>query len=132
MSETITLGRIRKTGEWKVLVAPDKQFGEHDSAYRKIANVSPVNEEFTDVIVGRVQRVLPPLKLITSDEKKAKDELEKNRLVSLNDIVASAEKRQAESGAKIAAAQAKTHAEALAEKNAVVASIVKETAPVKK
>ena len=123
MSQTITLGKSRKDGQWQIIVTPEKPFGEHLEAYRKIANKAPVNAEFSEVIIGKIQHSSPHLRLVTAEESANKTKSEIARQESVKAIVASADNRQAEMDAKIEADRRKTHAEIIEEKNAMIDKI---------
>ena len=127
MSDTITLGKRRKDGQWIILVQPEKAFGDHLDAYRKIANNAPVNEDFSRVIIGKLHHASPALKLITAEEFKDAAKAISDREQSVKDIISSADKRQMEQTDKHNEELAEEHRIAVAEKNAAINKIRKDT-----
>ena len=127
MSDTITLGKSRKDGKWQVLVQPERPFGEHLDAYRKIAAKHPVSEELSRVIIGKVNHSSPALTLISADQAAEKAKQDAARAESIKKIVASAEGRAKEKADEAAELKAMEHAEAIAEKNSIVEKVRKDT-----
>ena len=127
MSETITLGKSRKDGKWSVLVQPERPFGEHLDAYRKIANKHPVNEEFTRVVIGKLHHSSPALVLISNDEAAARVKSDIARAQSVKEIVNSADERKQQQAEEASETKAAEHAEAIAEKNIIINQVRKDT-----
>ena len=125
MSETITLGKSRKDGSWKVLVQPERPFGEHLAAYRKIATTHPVSDEFTRVIIGKIHHSSPALTLVSTEEKATKDKTDAASVKTATDIVKSSDKRQADLEKKKAKEMADEHKELIDAKNAMIENIRK-------
>ena len=126
MSHTITLGKSRKDGKWQFLVQPERPFGEHLNAYRKIASKHPVSDEFTQVIIGKIHHSSPALTLVSTEQAQAKAKAETERQQSVLEIVKTAETRQEKQEAERAELKAMEHAEAIAEKNVIINQIRKD------
>lgn len=127
MSEIILIGRSRKTGKWSLLCDPAATYDEHNRVYRQIAQAIPVNDDYSKVLFGRIQNTNTPLTLITSDEKKQRDE----QMAALQNNAASAgknaeERQKAMQEAAIADEQ-KRRERILDEKNAMVNRIRRES-----
>jgi hypothetical protein len=120
MSETITFAKSRKSGEWVVLVQPEKQFGEHLDAYRKIASSAPVNDEYSRVVIGKIRHSSPALNLITSEQRKAGIDAQAKRAESIDQIVSSAGQRQSEMESEEAAKKQEEHDAKIEEKNKII------------
>lgn len=127
MSETITLGKSRKDGKWVVLVQPERPFGEHLDAYRKVASKAPVSDDYSRVIIGKCHHSSPALILCSSEQKAEKDKAEAARQQSVKEIVDSAGARQKEMEKEKAEEKAAEHAEAIAEKNLTINQVRKDT-----
>jgi hypothetical protein len=127
MSETITLGKSRKDGKWSVLVQPERPFGEHLDAYRKIASTFPVSDEYSRVVIGKIHHSSPALNLVSKDQAAEKAKSETARQQSVIEIVKSAPLRQAEMEAEKAELKKLEHDEAIAEKNAGINQLRKHT-----
>lgn len=127
MSDTITLGKRRKDGTWIVLVQPDKPFGDHLDVYRKIASKHPINDEFSKVIMGKLNHSSPALVLISTEDNAARIKQNEEREKSIKDIVESASSRQAEMNNQLALNKQEEHDEAIAEKNELIKGIRKAT-----
>lgn len=127
MSNTITLGKSRKDGSWVILVQPEKPFGDHLDAYRKIANKAPVNDEFSVVLIGKLNHSSPALKLISTKEGEARVKMEQDRLESIKNIVANSGDRQKEMEEQISRDKQEEHEIAIAEKNKSINQIRKDT-----
>lgn len=127
MSETITLGKSRKDGKWMVLVQPEKPFGEHLEAYRAIAKVSPVNEDYSRVIIGKIHHSSPALNLSTAKQQEEKDKLEIERQKSVLAIIKSADKRSEKIDSETEEQRQEEHDKAIEEKNLTIKNIRKHT-----
>ena len=127
MSETITLGKSRKDGKWAVLVQPEKPFGEHLAAYRKVAAEHPVSEEFSRIIIGKIHHSSPALNLISKEQKAEKDKVDAASNKSAFDIVASADKRQANLEKKAKDEAKQEHDDQIAAKNLIINKVKKES-----
>jgi hypothetical protein len=134
MSETLTLGKSRKNGQWIVLVQPDKPFGEHLDVYRKIAIVAPVNEDFSRVVIGKLTHSSPALNLITGKELTARQEADKARDENVAGIVKNSDTLRQKQEAEAAKVRQAEHAEVIEGKNAMIDQLRKQTkqAPVTK
>ena len=127
MSETITLGKNRKDGKWIVLVQPERPFGEHLDAYRKIASKHPVSDEFIRVIIGKIHHSSPALVLVSTEQAAEKVKAETARQQSVLEIVKSADLRKEKMASENAKALKAEHEESIAEKNAIINRIRKDT-----
>ena len=127
MSETITLGKSRKDGKWSVLVQPERPFGEHLDAYRKIASRHPVSDDFTKVVIGKLHHSSPALLLVSAEEASAKKQVEVARQQSVKEIVETANARQEAITKEVAETKAAEHAEVLAEKNEMINRVRRDT-----
>lgn len=86
MNEPITIAKVRKettvkipAGGYIVLRNPDESFADHVVTRTKLINADGTNEDYSLVITGRINNTHPILRLVTPDEKKARDkELEKS------------------------------------------------------
>ena len=127
MSENILIGKNRKTGKWEILVYPSESYDAHLKAYQKIARNLPVNDNYSRVLLGRVQNTSSPLTLVTTDEKASRD---KSLNESVN-VAANAGKDAEERQKKLAAQQAadadERHDAILDEKNAMINKLRKAT-----
>jgi hypothetical protein len=127
MSENILIAKSRKTGKWVLLVDPGETYDAHLRAYQKIASAIPVNDEFSRVLLGRVQNTSTALSLITSEEKKVRDtSLEETREVAAN-AGKDAEERQAKLTALEALKRAEVHDTVIDDKNAMINKLRKAT-----
>jgi len=127
MSDTITLGKSRKDGKWQILVQPERPFSEHLDAYRKVASTHPVSDDYVRVIIGKVHHSSPALTLISKDQAAEKSKLEAARIDSISKIVASADDRSKAMADEASSLKQMEHDEALAEKNASIESVRKQT-----
>ena len=127
MSETITLGKSRKDGKWIVLVQPEKPFGEHLAAYRKVAAEHPVSDEFSRIIIGKIHHSSPALNFISKEQKADKDKIESISNKSAFDVVASADKRQADLEKKAKEKADQEHKDQIAAKNLIINKVKKES-----
>jgi len=127
MSDTITLGKRRKDGSWAILVQPEKPFGDHLDAYRKIASNHPVSDEFSRVMIGKLNHSSPSLNLITSEEAATKAKQDEARAASIIEIVSTADIRQQEQADQIARDHQEERDEAVREKNQTINKIRRET-----
>ncbi len=127
MSDTITLGKSRKDGKWQVLVQPERPFGEHLDAYRKIANSHPVSDEFSKVVIGKLNHSSPALVFISKDDNAKRLEVEASRNKTVADSLKAAEERQAKKNEDSANEKAAEHADIIAEKNELINRIRKDS-----
>ena len=127
MSETITLGKSRKDGKWLVLVQPERPFGEHLAAYRKIAVSSPVNDEFSRVVIGKIHHSSPALTLVSTEQAAENKKQNIARHQSVAEIVKSADDRQAAVDKQRSEEAAEEHALEVEEKNSMVNKVLRET-----
>ena len=74
MSENILIGKSRKTGKWEIIVNPVDGYDACLKAYQKIAAKLPVNDDYSKVLLGRLQNTSTPLTLLTTDENKKRVE----------------------------------------------------------
>lgn len=119
------IGKNRKTGKWELLVDPSDGYDKHLRAYQKIAQNIPKNDDYSKVILGRIQNTSTPLTLITSEENKTRLE----SLKGVADFAANAGKRADERQKTMAEAEQKQvqerHETALDEKNAMINNLRK-------
>ncbi len=127
MSETITLGKSRKDGQWKVLVQPEKPFGEHLLAYRAIASKHPVSDDYSRVVIGKIHHSSPALTLVSSEQAVANKKAESDRQQSVVEIVRSADSRAVKLQKDADKIKAEEHAEAIGEKNTIIDNIRRDT-----
>ncbi len=77
MNEPICLARARKpmkievkTGDWVILCSPDGTFSEANTAFEKLNG--NVNEDFSRVLIGKVQHSRPAKNPITEKQNEAR------------------------------------------------------------
>jgi uncharacterized protein YdbL (DUF1318 family) len=127
MSETITLGKSRKDGKWIVLVQPERPFGEHLEAYRAISIKSPINEEYSRVIMGKIHHSSPALTLSTATQAQEKARLEAERQKSVLKIIQSADQRSEKIASDTDAQRQEEHEKAIEEKNLIINQVRKDS-----
>jgi hypothetical protein len=121
----ITIAKSRKDGKWVILVDPDKAYNDHLLAYQKIANASPVSDEFSAVHLARLHDSAPRLSPITAKENEEQKKRQAAYIESLKGQPKADELRQA----TITAAQSKRIED---EKQATLAELNKRTAALRK
>ena len=125
MSENILIGKSRKSGKWEILTEPGRSFDVHLKAYQKFAASSPVNDEYSQIRLGRVQNTSTPLTLITTEENKRRLDSLRQSTALATDVAKAAAERQKAIDKEKSDAVAEHHAEELALKNAIIDSVRK-------
>jgi uncharacterized protein YnzC (UPF0291/DUF896 family) len=121
----ITIAKARKDGKWVILVDPDRPYNDHLLAYQKIANASPVSDEFSTVQLGRLHYLAQSLSPITAKENEDQKKQRAAFLESLKNQPKADQLRQA----AIAAAETEKIEK---EKRAQLAELNKRTAAIRK
>lgn len=77
MNEPICVARVRKEqtikvkpGDWIILTTPDGTFADANEAFTKAS--SPVSEEFSRILVGKIQHTRPAQNPLTNKENEAR------------------------------------------------------------
>jgi hypothetical protein len=127
MSENILIGKSRKTGKWEILVDPGETYDTHLRAYQKISRNLPVNDDYSKVLLGRVQNTSAPLTLITAEEKSARDEQLAATVQVASNAGKDAEGRQARIAAETESKAQAIKSKTIDEKNAIINRIRRAT-----
>jgi PAS domain-containing protein len=77
MNEPICVARVRKEqtikvkpGDWIILTTPDGTFADANEAFAKAS--SPVSEEFSRILVGKIHHTRPAQNPLTNKENEAR------------------------------------------------------------
>ena len=127
MSQNITLGLSRKTGKWEIIVGPEEPYDAHLRAYQKITVSHPVCDEYSKVLLGRIQNTSTPQTLITAEENKKRLAMAAKFGEAMANSAKSAADRQKAIDDEMAKKVADRHAEELAIKNKSIEEIRKAT-----
>lgn len=130
MYEPVTIVKVRKpttvkvpAGGWVLLFSPDQPLHQHLAKRAELVREGNINEDFEQILVGRLQDSTVPVKFITKVQSatsaQTREENEKRFADSNADALARQKKQQADA-AKAAAEDHKARVEELNEQHAAI------------